>query len=247
MKAVPTDSVCTIAELNNLLSTYVPLSALYNTNELPIAINASVNVPGRFEEIIDCGATVPAQNYSKISSVQAVTTDKFPDLLNQESTDRLHKCPICDKTFRYISTALAHQKTHTSDQSLCCELCSRSYKNSHDLVDHLKTTHADVYRVRTRAPCQRIRESEENGNLCADCGKRFKKWNYLLRHRKNAHENLQHYVCEECGKVFQSSTSVHNHIRRTHLTLHRHTCEQCGKTFVNLKGLQKHTSVMHKT
>ncbi|GAA35192.2 zinc finger protein 629 [Clonorchis sinensis] len=236
-----------VAELNNLLAEYVPLSVPYNTNKPPTEINANVNVPERLEEKINCNATVPGQNYANHSPVQAATTDSFPNLSKQKGTDKPHKCPLCDRTFRCISVALAHQGTHKSDQILQCDQCRVSYKSLSDLVQHQRIMHRNIFGARTRTSSQQIRESEDNGNPCPDCGRRFTKWNYLLRHRRTAHENLQHYVCEECGKVFKSSTSVHNHIKRTHFMLHRHTCEQCGKTFVNLKGLQKHTSVVHKT
>ncbi|TGZ69937.1 hypothetical protein CRM22_003459 [Opisthorchis felineus] len=211
-----------VGELNGLFEGYVPLSYASSSG--------LVNVKQNVEHI---------QNATE----QTKMTD---NLFCQKHPDGMYRCPTCDKPFAHRSTALEHQKSHSTDRDIHCSLCIRSFKSKNSLRGHLRKTHANqADYLPLRTPSKQVRESEERGNPCPECDKSFATWDSLQRHRKSLHGKEEGHTCDECGKLLSHKRHLYQHLREVHMKDYQKRCEQCGKKFGRSYTLKRHIKYVH--
>uniref|UniRef100_A0A1B0CAE6 C2H2-type domain-containing protein n=1 Tax=Lutzomyia longipalpis TaxID=7200 RepID=A0A1B0CAE6_LUTLO len=144
------------------------------------------------------------------------------------STEKLHECPHCGKSFRWMFALSRHIKQHTDDgkKLFKCHLCQKSYRFERYLKIHEKNVH-----------------ERQQKYFCKWCNQEFISQAELLIHWKTHNEgifstdtnpNISSVVgelqCSECGRMFSTRDNL-----RKHTVLHTEhfpfTCEICGVGF----------------
>ncbi|KAL0994267.1 hypothetical protein UPYG_G00120020 [Umbra pygmaea] len=74
---------------------------------------------------------------------------------------------------------------------------------------------------------------------CLDCDRTFASQTCLTHHRRSHNKALG---CPECGKQFRDKYNLRCHMR-THTGETPYTCTDCGDVFAQLKGLQEHSNI----
>ncbi|GAA41149.2 zinc finger and BTB domain-containing protein 49 [Clonorchis sinensis] len=160
---------------------------------------------------------------------------KTPPLLNtisgRTNPHKVYVCPVCSKPFAHFSRALQHQTAHSSERDFRCRLCTKSFKHLDKLLIHMRTKHEGTADVPTKTPSKQVRESEEKGNPCPECGKPFASWNVLQQHQKSVHGRQIQHICDSCGDSFTRLSNLKRHIKSVHENESRFRCERCGDLF----------------
>ena len=79
-----------------------------------------------------------------------------------------HKCPVCQKAFRQLSTMRRHAQQHGEPRH-ACHVCDKKFLLKQYLVRHLRT------------------HTGEQPYVCADCGRKFAQSENLLKHARRRH------------------------------------------------------------
>ena len=74
--------------------------------------------------------------------------------------------------------------------------------------------------------------------LCDQCGKPFRLYATLLRHKLRNHNKQNHKKCEFCSSTFHDNYKLKRHIRSKHSQEKPHHCPECGKSFARKDKLQ---------
>ncbi|XP_070272238.1 zinc finger protein 333 isoform X1 [Myotis yumanensis] len=136
------------------------------------------------------------------------------------SGDKTYACNKCEKSFRYSSDLIRHEKTHTSEKYFECQECRHAFKYSSNLRRHMRT------------------HTGEKPFECSQCGKTFTRNFNLILHQRN-HTGEKPYECKDCGKAFNQPSSLRSHMR-THTGEKPFECSQCGKAFREHSSLKTH-------
>ena len=142
-----------------------------------------------------------------------------------KSTQRLFKCQICQKAFKFRSRLKLHMVVHTKLAEFVCEHCGSSFTSSGNLKQHM-TVHSNEKRFQ-----------------CSYCNKRFKQSSHLKVHQLT-HSGVKKHGCSICGKCFTQMNSLKVHMD-FHMGTRCHECQMCGKKFVQKCDLQRHRTT-HK-
>ncbi|XP_072282462.1 uncharacterized protein [Pyxicephalus adspersus] len=129
-----------------------------------------------------------------ISSLQDV--DDLDDLSSDVSR-RLHYCPVCFRSFLYISDLERHSITHSECKPFQCKVCGKSFKRSSHLQRH-KHIHTGARPF-----------------LCNICRKGFRESGELQRHQR-VHTGEKPYQCEICYVRFTERNTLRRHMKRKH-------------------------------
>lgn len=104
-------------------------------------------------------------------------------------------CTMCKEKFGSERTVKIHlRKNHGIKERHICPICSREFKISGNLKQHIET-HSDHKRF-----------------ICNYCGKGFH-LPYNLKEHMNTHTGARPYTCETCGKTFGRNTLKQAHMR----------------------------------
>ncbi|TGZ70320.1 hypothetical protein CRM22_003265 [Opisthorchis felineus] len=160
--------------------------------------------------------------------------------------DNMYKCPECDKSFFYLSKALEHQKSHSDDRDVYCGLCTCSFKHKRSLRRHVSKTHAnEVHYPPSKSTNNQVQESEQIGNPCRECDRKFTSRNILQGHQEPIHGKVGRYMCDECGKLLSHKRHLIRHVKEVHRRDHQKRCEQCDKKFSRPYMLRQHIEYAH--
>ncbi|GJQ69060.1 hypothetical protein Trydic_g6224 [Trypoxylus dichotomus] len=141
--------------------------------------------------------------------------------MKSHSNERLYKCKLCSYAGRTASALYVHMSTH-SDYMCICEVCSKTFKSTRNLNDHLRRVH-----------------NESKKHECNYCGKRFVD-KYMLSIHIRCHTGVRPYKCTLCEKAFIRSDGLKEHLA-THGDRILYECQKCGKKFTSKKGIARHT------
>ncbi|XP_055378262.1 zinc finger protein Xfin-like [Condylostylus longicornis] len=122
-------------------------------------------------------------------------------------TNRRHKCPDCDKTFKTTATLNFHKKVHTGEAELhakerpyICAYCSKTFTQSNTLKQHTRI------------------HTGEKPFQCTYCEKSFSVKDYLTKHIRT-HTGEKPYSCTYCEKNTATATTISTSKSSTSLSL----------------------------
>ena len=111
------------------------------------------------------------------------------------------ECTTCRKKFRYRSTLMTHQRSHTGEKPYRCNICDEEFRAATLLKIHIKRSHSDV-----------------GGHCCHFCGKLLANsvdlQIHLLGHRRGRMPRVQ--KCAECKRPFKSIAELKKHLLANH-------------------------------
>lgn len=140
----------------------------------------------------------------------------------------IHKCGICNKTFKYQSLFKNHYKiTHQDVKDFDCEFCNKSFSTKARVVRHLKDVHYGIKNYK-----------------CPKCDKAFCQKSQLQVHVKSIHEDSRDHVCVRCNKSFSLSSNLKVHIANVHEKLVTYVCKMCQKRFNHSNSYNRHIATM---
>ncbi|GAA39249.2 zinc finger and BTB domain-containing protein 49 [Clonorchis sinensis] len=182
---------------------------------------------------------------AKISTKQPESPASSSNSMESVDHNWTNQCPVCRRVFRHPSVLRKHQISHTNYRGFECNICEKTYKESFNLVRHMRKTHVDEFLPPRRSSSAQIHASDEAGNPCPECGKQFKNWKTMRQHQKTIHLEAVH-VCVKCGISFSRELHLKKHIRTMHELVDKCACPYCGKSFTRVGNLPKHIRNVHK-
>merc|ERR1712029_364168 len=143
-------------------------------------------------------------------------------------------CSFCGRIFKRLSQMRTHEKTHSTEKTICCDYCDYRTNVQAHLTKHKKTRHPEEIGLvnKLELPCE-------------ICGKCFKSA-YKLKEHKYSHNstNDPEFQCKVCGKFLKQKNSYSKHMMNVHKI--GHTCSLCQKIFYSQKMLQIHRRDRHQ-
>ncbi|XP_050996103.1 zinc finger protein 445 [Acomys russatus] len=188
------------------------------------------------------------------------------------SQEKLFKCRVCEKAFRWRSNCVRHEKIHTGVKPYKCSFCQKAFQRRSAYRLHEKThtkQKVESRQFRGGFPCtpDRSQCGTEQGKDCSQCGKDFCCKSYTREHQR-LHTQEKPHRCTRCKKAFRWKSNLSRHKRMHHkqdfckqekyredlkqnhsqsqvLSTVEKTfpCQNCGKTFTQKKSLIEHQRI----
>ncbi|XP_055613975.1 zinc finger protein 721-like [Uranotaenia lowii] len=170
----------------------------------------------------------------------ASTARNTPTNKDQEPQSNIHSPNILKKALTKSKTPTPSQASTPvadamSGSEFCCNMCTKSFESIENLQEHINDEHPKGGLLRC-ALCPKVFKARQSlrmhilnhqGKLpyeCEDCGSRFDRRFYLLKHRQRYHNGDQskaiqgHYKCRFCPRMFIRKTDRKTHTRLVHST-----------------------------
>ena len=167
-----------------------------------------------------------------------------------ETGERIFKCNMCDKIFKYKSCLLVHMRCHSDERPHKCDVCDKAYKSPSVLKLHaMRHTSEEPYTCDkceiTFAKPDELREHKrkhtgEKPYQCRICDKTFTRLTGMKKHREN-HWVQRHYKCDTCDKSFVNKRRLRYHEEKHRARLFK--CDQCAQSFAQYEWLFKHKMI----
>ncbi len=106
-----------------------------------------------------------------------------------------HKCKVCGVDFSHAMSLTRHMRIHTGETPNKCVKCAKDFQTNNELREHCLAVHGD-----------------EHPFKCRMCHKSFKKFSYLVAHKK-AHARYKPHRCQLCGKRYAKKISLELHMK----------------------------------
>ncbi|KER25071.1 hypothetical protein T265_14284, partial [Opisthorchis viverrini] len=204
--------------------------------------SVTINVQGEVGE----NAHLKVSKTAEISTWQAESPDSSQNPEEPVDQALTYRCPICGRGFQHQSHLLRHQDSHATERFFKCNMCSSTYKHQSDLAKHKRKRHVDEYVPRDKSTREQILASEQAGHPCLECGKQFKHWRNMKKHRRIVHPGTAGLVCEKCGMSFPRELHLNRHIRQVHERENKFPCPHCPQSLSYARTLMLHIRNMHK-
>ncbi|KAJ8311511.1 hypothetical protein KUTeg_010866, partial [Tegillarca granosa] len=81
--------------------------------------------------------------------------------------------------------------------------------------------------------------TNERPHKCEECGKTYRQYGHLLKHKISHNPEHRPHMCDICGKTFSYIDSLKSH-KKLHLDLPPCQCQDCGRTFARVELLKQH-------
>ena len=155
------------------------------------------------------------------------------------------KCHTCSKIISCATHSKIHQKSHSRNKIVSCELCDKKFSSLKFLAMHKQIHNGRNYSC---DKCPRaftcnshlklhLKSHIEREYICRLCKSGF--WReFDLEIHERTHTGEKPFMCSVCAERFISKRALEGHE-----LMHRpkeHKCETCGKEFRLLKPYQKH-------
>ena len=128
-----------------------------------------------------------------------------------------YKCDTCERFFSTKSILISHKETHDNHlKNLECKECSKYFKNSRSLKNHLKMFHSGTER--------KLYE-------CEKCDKNFHSLFSKIRHQQSIHEGIR-FRCDICREEFKNNETLKKHTETGHGETKPVKCELCKKSAI---------------
>ncbi|XP_037088879.1 zinc finger protein 324A-like [Pollicipes pollicipes] len=132
-----------------------------------------------------------------------------------------YQCSLCDKKFAHRTYMYHHVRIHTGVRPHACASCTRSFRSSSALSEHVRSAHTAGAQF-----------------SCELCGQTFVHSSSLRQHLSR-HRQRKAHRCDACGKLFHRPSQLREHAA-VHSTRRAFACAACGKTFKTRSGLAYH-------
>lgn len=121
----------------------------------------------------------------------------------------------CTMMFAESSDLIKHQRTHTKDRPHKCQICTRSFRQSGALTDHMRRDHTN-----------------EKLHICdvKDCNMAFATRSNLTNH-KRTHSDEKRFACIHCSFRTKTKGNLREHLKRHEAQKsYAHECkmQDCG-------------------
>ncbi|XP_066901532.1 replication initiator 1 isoform X2 [Halyomorpha halys] len=182
---------------------------------------------------------------------------------------RPHVCQICKKGFTDLDKLMRHEKTHTMDILMTCDLCRRQFKSFTAFQKHrvtgVCTDVPDEEGDQPPSPSQSppappqpppepspppqappipppppSRQNKGKPEFkCPVCLKNFATRGSLDVH-STIHTGVRPFVCSVCHKSFRHKVNLMEHFQRKHSQVRPYICDVCAARFVTKQELVRH-------
>ncbi|XP_018082188.2 zinc finger and SCAN domain-containing protein 22 [Xenopus laevis] len=190
-------------------ATCEPENASYHSNNNSILINGTIDLTDPSQDSKGGNTCESEENKFLLIDDRGIPYTVFKkDLINSPETDgeldedsqipkRFHYCPMCFRSFLYLSDLERHSVTHSEHKPFECKVCGKSFKRSSHLQRH-KHIHTG-----------------ERPFQCIICKKGFRESGELQRHQR-VHTGEKPYQCELCHLRFTERNTLRRHTKRKH-------------------------------
>lgn len=167
------------------------------------------------------------ENRNKLSDALSESSETEIRNSGEESSDKKHRCAICDAKFKGSGGLRTHYKVvHAAGPMFTCDECGKEFPLKERLKLHVRThTGYKPYK-------------------CTECDKSFARGGQLVQHRRT-HTQVKPYRCVLCPGTFSCAANLALHVKR-HNGQKDHKCDICGRAFVRRDALKKHLECLHK-
>ncbi|XP_015609871.1 protein suppressor of hairy wing isoform X2 [Cephus cinctus] len=135
--------------------------------------------------------------------------------------ERPIECDLCSKTFLSTLAMKKHRRVHTGEKPFECKFCQRKFAARETLNRHQRT------------------HTGEKPHVCQYCGKSFIQAAQLRAHVFH-HTGENGFYCDICGKAFNRKARLNVHKKFVHEGATPFKCEVCEKSFMRKEDLAKH-------
>ncbi|KAL4228705.1 hypothetical protein ACF0H5_011748 [Mactra antiquata] len=138
---------------------------------------------------------------------------------------RPFSCDICQpvREFTRKSQLKAHMETHSTEKTLQCEYCGKSFNARYLMMNHVKH-------------CGGIKPFK-----CEICDMKFIS-NHCLQQHRRTHTGEKPYICEICAFASSNASCLARHMR-THTGEKPFKCKHCNQMFAAPGALKKHVRI----
>lgn len=198
----------------------------------------------KYLKCLDC-----VRAYTTMAKFDEHVKDNHPDKVGWVKHSTIYKCSLCDIVFLTHDQMLAHRSTHLKNQ-VCeyvfnCMQCGRNLENKVLLLEHIKSSHAKLYRHITQNESDNKSAQSSvtyRGKVeCILCNCSFHSFQGYSVHVNRAHINVNQ-TCSYCYMIIGNRKEMVLHGKK-HLKKGHVICLLCNNKKCNVeKNLEMHLS-----
>uniref|UniRef100_A0A8C4PZD5 Uncharacterized protein n=1 Tax=Eptatretus burgeri TaxID=7764 RepID=A0A8C4PZD5_EPTBU len=254
--------------LEDICQRMVPLEFLLEPSDSDPGSNGGLpisSVPAAVaEEVIVKDS--PGHSTASASNWRAVPAFTVEDFLRRLSVERRVVCGVCGELMLEAQLREHTASSHFDETTLCCPVCSRSFSQPSEGLDHV-LTHAtagssEVGSVPPSSTTTLMQgdslsfghedsstaegedifaESVGAGDsvYCRVCGLSLPKKFLAVRRHAKSHVDTEKRSCRVCGRQCNYLSNVIKHAL-IHIGVCLFRCDICGKRFINRNNLMAH-------
>ncbi|XP_059055082.1 transcriptional repressor CTCF-like [Achroia grisella] len=141
--------------------------------------------------------------------------------MKSHSEERPHKCGVCERGFKTISSLQNHVNMHNGVKPHVCKYCNSPFTTSGELVRHVRYKH-----------------THEKPHKCTECDYASVELSKLRRHVR-CHTGERPYQCPHCTYASPDTFKLKRHLR-THTGEKPYKCDHCNMCFTQSNSLKAH-------
>ncbi|XP_052751381.1 transcriptional repressor CTCF-like isoform X2 [Galleria mellonella] len=141
--------------------------------------------------------------------------------MKSHSEERPHKCNVCERGFKTVSSLQNHVNMHNGVKPHVCKYCNSPFTTSGELVRHVRYKH-----------------THEKPHKCTECDYASVELSKLRRHVR-CHTGERPYQCPHCTYASPDTFKLKRHLR-THTGEKPYKCDHCNMCFTQSNSLKAH-------
>ena len=203
------------------------------------------------------------------SKARLIAVQKKKKKKMRQQVKKLYQCTKCDFSHEFreiirLHDLAFHRRLIFEDEPVKCSFCDESFKQLHEMLDHLPAKHPEKKDAKLSASlvskrcqyfkCEYVASNEktlqkhfkaahmiENGFVCPHCA-----WSFATKKNLNRHINMKHVInegdgvqCPHCENRYTNKMSLGYHIKAKHSR--NYQCPECkAQVGGNFKSLEAH-------